>query len=314
MMRPVAVFLLALLLAASAAAQTRPIFDLDDFVDPRQRGGAVFMTRLGTGAVKGYVDDLRPLGADAAFLHVTNSLYWGNYQLDFKHSQVKAENISGPVHVQRCDCGPRSEPVYFPTAPTADAVPAAPVPGAKETAQFAFYRSKDSGGAGPPIKLRYRLTWTYQPIDTVVTAAATGAIERISGNEQSYGLEAETHVRIGGHNVFGSVLLARTIRTGTTDDRAQTELAYVSRFPGFAWKRILFKPTLTLGGVSGRGASGLNIVSPALEAFWHEHHTRANLRVIYSPQTLRSGAGGWETHHQVAVLVDRALFIKVFGR
>lgn len=313
-MRRLTLALLTWMLAASAFAQQRPLFDPDDLVDPREREGTVFVTRLVTGAVKGYIDDLRPLGEDAAFLLVTNSLYWKSYQFDFKHSEVKAENIDDPLKVQRCDCGPRSEPVFFPTAPSADGVPLPPVPSPKETVQFAFYRSTDSGGAGPPVMLRYRLIWTYQPIDTVITAAATAAIERRSGNEQSYGLEAETHVRIGGRNVFGSVLLARTIRTGTTDDRAQIELAYVSRFPGFAWKRVLFKPTLTLGGVSGRGASGLNVVSPALEVFWHEHHTRANLRVIYSPQTLRSGAGGWETHHQVAVLVDRALFIKVFGR
>jgi hypothetical protein len=313
-MRTASFALLAVLFAASAAGQQRPIFEPDDFVDSRRREGAVFMTRLVVGGMKGYIDDLRPLGEDAAFVMVTNSLYWGNYQLDFKHSEVKAENISGPVTVQRCDCGPRSEPVYFPTAPAADAVPAAPVPAAKETTQFAFYRTKGSGGAGPPIMLRYRLTWTYQPIETVITSAATGEVERKSGNEQSYGLEAETHVRVHGHNVFGSLLVARTMRTGTTDDRAQLEIAYVSRFPGFAWKRVLFKPTLTLGVVTGRGESGVNIVSPSLEAFWHEHHTRANLRVIYSPQTLRSGEEGWRTHHQVAVLVDRALYVKLFRR
>ena len=54
------------------------------------------------------------------------------------------------------------------------------------------------------------------------------------------------------------------------------------------------------------------VVNPAFEAFWHHWGTRANLHLVWSPQTTRSGAEGWETHHQIALFVDRALFVKIF--
>jgi hypothetical protein len=86
----------------------------------------------------------------------------------------------------------------------------------------------------------------------------------------------------------------------------------MSRFPGIAFHDVLLRATLTVGGVSNRGGTALNVVNPAFEAFLHEPKTRANLHLVWSPQSTNSGNGGWETHHQIAIFVDRALYVHLF--
>jgi hypothetical protein len=297
---------LGLLLAVSSAAQQRPIFDPDDSVDPRQHDGAAFASRLVAGGASGYVDDYRFSHQDVGFLQLANSLYWGPVQFDYKIS--KSSLKSSPVSV----CGCARHPIYFPTPPSGDSIPAAPLSSLKETTQFAVYHAVNGGPAEPPMMLRYRLSVSWQPIETDVTSIATGEKSRLSGRERSYGLDADTYFRIGGHDVWGSLLFARTVRTGTISDRAQNELAYISRFPGRSFGPLLLRATLTVGGVTGRGAAGLNIVNPAFEAFWHHSGTDMNLHLVWSPLAARSGAEGWQTHHQIALFVDRALYVKLF--
>jgi hypothetical protein len=55
-------------------------------------------------------------------------------------------------------------------------------------------------------------------------------------------------------------------------------------------------------------------VSPAFEAFWHEHTTDVNVHLVWNPQSTRSGAEGWTTTHQIALFVDRALYVKLFRK
>jgi hypothetical protein len=154
--------------------------------------------------------------------------------------------------------------------------------------------------------LRYRLTVSRQPVNTVIKSFPAGqTLSRLSGREQSIGLDADTYFRIGGHDVYGSLLYARTVRSGTTDNRSQSEFGYMSRLPAVAIHQILVRATLTVGGVSNRGGTTLNVVNPALEAFWHNPRTGANLHLVWSPQSTNSGTGGWETHHQIAIFVDR---------
>jgi len=62
----------------------------------------------------------------------------------------------------------------------------------------------------------------------------------------------------------------------------------------------------------GRGATGINIINPTFEAYWHHSRSEASFHVVWSPQTTRSGAEGWRTTHQLAVFVDRALYVKLF--
>jgi hypothetical protein len=293
--------ILAVFGALCVTAQQRPIFDVDDFVDPGLHNGPLFISRLVVGATRNSIDDYRPLRDDVGFIHIANSFYWSHFQLDYKRSEVRAKN--GPIDVQTCGCLP---PIYFPTPPPADATPLPPHPGSKDTVQFGWYRSPT---------LRYQLSWSRQALHSDLTSFATGKkLDRLSGDEQSFVLDADTHFRIRGHDLWGSLIFARTVRSGIIDDRRQNDFLYLVRFPGRLLGAVVLHPTLTVGGVTGRGASGLNVVNPAFEAFWHEPRTRANLHVIWSPQSMRSGADGWETHHQIAVFIDRALYVKLFSK
>jgi len=151
--------------------------------------------------------------------------------------------------------------------------------------------------------------------DTVIRSGQTGQVlSHLSGDEQAFGLEAETRLRIRGHNLFGALQYAYTVRSGTIDDRIQQELVYTARLAGTSYRGILLRPTLAVGAVTGRGATGVNVINPAAEAFWHHPGTRANLHLVWSPAATRSGTAGWETHHQIAVYIDRAVYLKVFER
>jgi len=293
----------------SASAQQRPIFDPDDSIDPRHLDGVVFISRLVIGDVANAIDDYRPVHHDTTFIYLANSLYLSHFQFDYKRSEARS---GGSPPVLECKC---PNPIYFPTPPPPGSTPTAPTPGAKDTFQFAWSTLSLFAGRAeePPVMLRYRLTVTRQPIDTVIRAFATGEVlSRMSGREQSIGLDADTYVPIGRYDIYGSLLYARTVRSGTTDNRSQSEFAYMSRFPGIAFHDVLLRATLTVGGVSNRGGTALNVVNPAFEAFLHESKTRANLHLVWSPQSTNSRNGGWETHHQIAIFVDRALFVHLF--
>jgi hypothetical protein len=296
-MRRTLLALATLLLAATAAAQQRPIFDVDDFVDPRQHDGVVLATRLVVGGVNGYIDDYRPLDRNAHLAHLANSVYWRDFQADYKHSEVRA---APPPPVQVCNCNP---PVYFPVPPQDDETPRPPRPGGRDTLQLAWY-----GQAGDNM-LRYRVSVTNQNLATDVFFPNTNKLaQTLHGRERSVGIEGDTWLPLLG---FGTVNFARTVRSGTPDPRAQSELAYTSRLPGFAWKRLLFRSTLTVGGVTGRGAGGVNVVHPIFEAFWHDQTTRMNFHLAWSPSSTRNGSAGWKTHHQIALFVDRGI-VKLF--
>ena len=297
---------LSIFLGMSVFGQPRPIFDPDDSVDPRQHAQPVFISRLVAGATGGFVDDYRPLHQNVGVAELANSFYRGHFQFDYKHSEVFGKDE--PVNV--CMCNGR--PIYFPTPPSRDAIPAAPPPGRKETVQAAWYHASGGDAAQPPVMLRYRFTASWRPINTDLTSIATGDVSHLSGRERSLGLDADTYFSVHGHDVWGSLIYARNVRTGTTGDRAQNEFAYMSRFPGRALGPVLVRATLTFAGVSGRGAPGINVVNPAFEAFWHHARTDVNLHLVWSPLAMRSGAEGWQTHNQIALFVDRALFVKLF--
>jgi hypothetical protein len=300
---------LILLFGTNLIAQQRPIFDPDDFVDPRQHAGPVFISRLILGAALNPSDDYRPLHQNTGFVSLTNSFFWKNVQFDYKHSEERGADHNGDVVLTKCGCQP---PLYFPTAPPPGATPLAPLPGSKDTLQAAWYHSVKGRDAEPRVMLRYRLTLTRQEIGTEIQSQTGQTLSRMSGREQSVGVDADTYFHVGAHDIYGSVAFARTARTGTNDDRRQSELTYTGRFPAIAAGKILLRSTLTVGGVSNRGVTGLNVVNPMFEAFLHDWRTRANFHLIWSPQATRSRDRGWETQQQVAFFVDRALYVHLF--
>jgi hypothetical protein len=138
-------------------------------------------------------------------------------------------------------------------------------------------------------------------------------VELRAGHDQSLTFDADTHFRMAGHDVWGTVYFAHTSVSGTTDDRTQNVFAYVSRLPVLPAGHLLFRPKLTIGGITGRGATGVNLVNPYLEAIWRDEKSKAIVHLAWSAERTRSGAEGWRTNHQVALFIDRTLFLHVFG-
>ena len=325
MIRTAAV-LLALFTAVAASAQD-PLFDPDDFLDPRETNGRpVFISRIVVGAATDMNGDgFRPLGENVGYLHLANSFSWRSVQFDYKRTQMKSEDGEAAVWevpFRQCNgevlvCLPNNPPLQTRNA----------TPKSKDTLHAAFYWPVPAGG-GIPVMLRSRVTFATQPIETdlVVTIPNDDddendndnettilSTQRASGRERTFALETDTWFRIAGRNVFGSLAVSETRTTGTLADRKERALTYTNRFPAVSLDRarILIRPTLTVGGITGRDSSGVNLVNPAIEIFRPFAQSGANLHVIWSPQWTATG-NNWEVKHQVAVLIDRALFVKVF--
>jgi len=291
-----------LFVAFSAGAQQRPLFDPDDFVDPRHHDLPIFISRVVIGAMRSAMDDYRPLRQDVGFLLVANSVYWAHFEIDYKHGEVRGENTNAPAHVQVCPCDP---PIFFPTPPSRNETPNAPLPGGLDALQFAWYQSHAGDPADPPIMLRTRITISQRKVDAEATYLDTGhRAFRLRGHEQSELLVRDIYLRW----LRGTLSISRTRSSGTAADRSQSEVSYINKFPAMAIGPMLVRATLTVGGVTGRGANGVNVVNPALEAFVYRS---AGLHLIWSPIAIRSKAQGWVIHHQILISVDRALFIKL---
>lgn len=318
MIRTAAV-LLAFLTALTASAQ-RPFFDPDDFLDQRATDGRpVFISRIVVGAASNMSGDgFRPLGERVGYVHLANSFYWRGMQFDYKRSEIRAED--GEAAEWEFVFEGQQEGQYRQTHNA--------TPKSKDTLHAAWYWPV-AGGEGIPVMLRSRVTFTTQGIDTVsiITTPVTGhatfgsgtSVTRTSSRVRTFAVDTDTWFRIAGHGVFGSLMVSETKTTGAPTNpnklanRDERALAYTQRFPSVSLDsaKILIRPTLTVGGISNRDSSLVNLVNPAIEIFRPFAHSRANLHVIWSPQWTANG-NDWKVKHQVAVLIDSAVFVKVF--
>lgn len=287
-----------LLLAGSAAAQ-RPIFEPDDFLDPGMHGGTIFLSRVVAGGVWNQSDRFRPIAGDSGLVVLTNSLYTGRFQFEYEHTEFKREETGPCVRYSRdgraFPC--RDENFQQSTDPAAQR---------GDTLQVAFYRTGDR-------TLRYRFSFSRQSIES--ESFNDGVLVRRSGYDQSFTLDADTHLSLGGRGLYGTLYFARSTRSGMTsgDDDVQNEIAYVFRPPGFDAGPFLFRTKLAVGGITGRDAGGVNLINPYFETFWRHGRTKVNLHLVWSGEWTRAGATGWRANHQVAVFLDRTLFVKIFG-
>lgn len=306
-MNRTAAVVVALLIAVTASAQ-RPLFDPDDFLDPRATGGRpVLISRLVVGAASNMNGDgFRPLGENIGYVHLATSFSWRSVQFDYKRTQLKAEDGEAAVWVREYDT---SQKLSYQLKRSA-------TPKSKDTLHAAWYWPVGAR-KGIPVMLRSRVTFATQPLETEVDNPALG--RNRSGRQRTFALDTDTWFRIAGRDVFGSLAVSETKTSGppldpnTVANRPVRALAYTNRFPALSLDRakILIRPTLTVGGISDRGGAAVNVVNPAIEVFRPFVRSGANLHVIWSPQWTANG-DAWEVRHQVAVLIDRALFVKVF--
>ncbi len=313
-----AAILFALVFALTAAAQD-PLFGPDDSVDPRATGGRpVFISRLVIGAASNMNGDgFRPLGENVGYVHLATSFSWRSVQFDYKRSQLKAEDGEAALWnvSQERDLLISPPP---PQQPQESRLMRNATPKSKDTLNAAVYWPVPVG-TGIPVMLRSRVTFTTQPIDTEVVEDSE--LQRMSGRERTFAIDTDTWFRVAGLNVFGSLAVSETETTGTLADRKERALTYTNRFPSLSLDRakILIRPTLTVGGISNRGGSAVNLVNPAIEIFRPFLRTGANFHLIYSPQWVNENNplteiddARWGTTHQVAIYLDYPIFAKIF--
>src|SRR5206468_4369618 len=146
------------------------------------------ISRLAVGWGTNLTDGYRALRKAGGFFQLTNSFYWKQIQLDFKRDKTLSNGDK--VELQQCGCQP---PIDFPTPPSPRATPLAPPQSPKNIVQFGFYYSVPGRATEPDVKLRVRLTGSRQSMDTVARSSATqDVVERRSGREQSFGVNADT--------------------------------------------------------------------------------------------------------------------------
>ncbi|MCU1244378.1 MAG: hypothetical protein JWN02_288 [Acidobacteria bacterium] len=315
------VTLLLIVLAAGAdlGAQTVDIFDPDDYVDPRShgvgngsRGDLFFVSRAVVGFARGYADKDRPLNQDVAVANINTSVYWSSFQLTYKHSEVRGENAWSA----------RRQPAAGLQLLAGNAPP----PGPKDSVQLALYHQ--IGGC----MLRYQGSWGRQSVapprsqqqtpdpggsnvtpsgylDGTVGLRDGGPVAPRDDEDEHYAIDIDTVVHIGGRSFYGAVSYSSVTRNTVRQKETQQQLTYTGRLPILQWGELQLAPAVLVGGISG-GNSALSLANPTLDLSWHSVATRANVHVVYSP-VLRNGARGWDTQHQVAVYVDRALYAKL---
>jgi hypothetical protein len=315
-----ALTLLFLLFTAAAHAQL-PIFSPDDFIDPRAtQGRVVFISRLVAGGARGYTDQYRDLGQDVAYVHVANSLYWSGFQAGYEHSEIRGSNDWSqrrperqvpPVVIQQCDPTPISPPICanatFPTGTASKPVDVAP----RDAVQLSWYHS-----AGDRLMLRYQASYSRQY--ALPELPPQGTVTPAEDHDDTRGAQLDAAVRIGSRTFSGTASVTELTRASAiarTKTRAVTLTAFL---PLVRVGPAILTPRVQFGRISGEeGTPSIDLITPSLDLALNIPRTRTNVHVVYSPLMERIDSGRQSqrtTHHQLAVYVDRALIVAVFGR
>jgi hypothetical protein len=305
-----AVFVAAL--CAQLQAQELDIYDLNDFVDPRQLGAVpaphgrlncrpcnpFLVSRLIAGGVANYVDVLRVTDSGASFLHLATSYYRGPWQANWKITQLNREE--------------------FGSDPTLRFSSSAATPQDKNTLQLARYFAV--GPRGSPSIIRMEATWTN--VHYRQAAPVNGKFSYASRHENELGFEADIPWRLGHFPLISSLVYVGRSglrNVGHADSAfAERRVTILQRLPRLSAGDWSLDPAIAVGSVNaGRWSDlmtqpSLHIVSPAIPGL----NMRVNFR--YAPQIgrLRRAAPGEsqrsETANQFAIFVDRAIFARRF--
>jgi hypothetical protein len=315
-----ALFIALLLAASMAQAQELDIFDINDFVDPRDLGATItprgwlacpcqrlLVSRLMAGGVADYVDVLRPTNADLLFAHLATSYYTGRWQLNFKATRFDSSGVGGEV------------------------------PAWKYGVQAGRYFTM--GGGNNPATLRAQVN------------ASKTEYRRQLGPTKAFGSVYDTEI---GFEVDTSVsILGRPFVTSLVflQDRPAGELRDGS--PPFERRRLTLLhrlPRLTLAGmkIDASIAGGmyqfkfpapastpnvtpdaylnkpsptrwakatvlpaLELTTPSIPKLDLRFHVRYEPIVQQMPRNA-AGGQGWQTTQQIALFIDRAVFAKSF--
>lgn len=281
-MRALALLSLLLFLALPLHAQQLDLFDPDDFVDPRvTRGQVIFISRLVTGVSRGYMDQFRRVGQDVGFVHLSNDLYWGGFQLSYKRSEVRGEQ-----GIEREDPGRQFQ--------RASAEQPPPVPGPKNVSQLSWYQT-----FGERFTVRYRLLYATQFAMRETVANVRGLDDR----DETRMAQVDAGMRFGARTQYVTLTWSELTRHSTLDRAAQRTLTAGAYLPSVRLRTAVLVPRLQVGGVADEGPL-IDIINPSADLSLPVPKIGAYLHAVYSP-VYRAG----ELQHQVALYASRALIV-----
>ncbi|MFP5245276.1 MAG: hypothetical protein ACLGH0_01185 [Thermoanaerobaculia bacterium] len=288
-MRAVIIVLL-LALGCPAFAQEFTIFDINDFVDPRELGAVTnergsfacpcvsFLTsRAIVGWDRDFINVMQPTATDIGFAHVATSYYRGPIQINSKVTVMRDVHRSESATVSRF------------------AVPREAI-----ALQFGHYRATELDDE--TIVRRYQLSWRVSRYLEPTTEDGRG-IHSVRTHE----FGAEMDVRTGGlvGSLTYTIIADETADVGWPD--RPTRLAYTYRFDAIPLRNARLEPTFTFG-ILGRGLkfssrftaqAGVRLVVPL-------GSTGANFNVRVAPTVQRFG--GWHDYYEISAFLDRHIF------
>jgi hypothetical protein len=287
------------LVTAAASAQEFDVFDLNDFLDPRERG-AVFGPR-GYGmaddgnayttvrAYAGAIDDYQWRNVatenEIGFLHVAASHYWAAEQLN-----VKLTSMVGPAKA--------SLPQY------------------RAMLQYAHYVATDPPDAGVDgqqserFAARYLVSWSIER-DVLGTDELTPEERRKLGKldtshvKQEFGIEADVMVRFRGKPRVGSfVYVHRNVGDGETLDR----FTYVLRTGDARIKTTRLSASVGFG-VERSDGWHFGAIRPVFLYAIPLKLTSGMLNFSYAPSFVPGAAQ--QLHHELGIFIDQTVFSRL---
>lgn len=292
-MRCAAVAVILVFLATPALAQEFTIFDLNDFVDPRELGATVSeegafrcpcLNFLISRAVVGYDHDfmniVQPTQLDVAFAHVATSYYRGPWQVNLKTTVFREVHRPEVASVARFS-----------------------MPREALALQIGRYRTSKS--QSDLLVRRYQFSWRISRY--LVPQRFQRAEEAVYRHE--FGAEFDLRTK----GVVGSITYTMISDEGKELPLRERlgRLAYVYRFDGYEALGMNFEPTLSLGVVTkGARISSRFTVQPSVRMVVPIASTGANFNVRVAPTFQR--LDGWQEYYEVSAFVDRHIFARTW--
>jgi hypothetical protein len=304
--------LLASALCASMQAQELDIYDIDDFVDPRQLGAVVgpygrltcpcdrfLVSRLMGGGVANYIDVFRPTAADATFIHLATSYYRGPWQANWKLTRLSREDfLSDERPIRETDI--------------------TRTPQHKSTLQLARYLA--FGPAASATVIRMEATWTALQYQHRAIDPATGGVEVDRRYEHEVGFEGDIPWRIGGLPLITSLVYVGRFRPANeVNTLAHRRVTLLQRAPRLSVGRWSLDTAVAVGSVNADGnwsdlmvQPSLHVVSPTIPGV----NMRVNIRYAPAFGGLAPPPRGQQRQspntNQFAIFIDRAMFANRF--
>jgi hypothetical protein len=302
------------LLATAARGQELDVFDINDFVDPRELGATIvdgrfqcpcrdfLVSRLMTGAAYEYVDLTRTTNQDAFFAHLATSYYTGPWQFNLKTSELR--KISDEPR-QRFSVGGL-------------------LPHSKTSLQLARYWA--IGRQAERAVIRTQLNFGFIQYRFPRIDRRTGKLGSYQSRvDRELGLEIDTSLPVFGHQLNGSINYVGLIPSGApfSEIKHLQRVTYVYRFPRWHFHRWSLDPTLAAGAVVKdnhwrqlTAIPSLHLMTPPIP------HAGVRIHLRYEPNYQRVGPFElqlhgpstylWRTTKQFSVFIDRAIVTHAF--